>query len=204
MPYAGSAAPTGWLLCDGSAVSRGTYAGLFAVIGTTYGGGDGSTTFNLPNLKGRYPAGRDSSQGEFDTLGESGGAKTHTLAGSEIPSHSHPIGGSTGGESAGHVHTVDPPAAGTSSDGSHSHNLTGWQYGPDNLGVAFGDHGTTGPVPTGSAGAHSHTVDIGAFNSGSNSGGHTHSLPGATGNTGSGGAHNNLPPYLTMNYLIKH
>ena len=50
MPFAGSTIPTGWLNCDGSAVSRTTYADLFAVIGTTYGAGDGSTTFNIPNL----------------------------------------------------------------------------------------------------------------------------------------------------------
>ena len=55
--YAGSTAPTGWLICDGSAVSRTTYANLFSVIGTTYGTGDGSTTFNLPNLKRRFPLG---------------------------------------------------------------------------------------------------------------------------------------------------
>lgn len=56
-PYAGSSAPTGFLLCDGSAVSRATYADLFALISTTYGSGDGSTTFNVPNLKGRFPLG---------------------------------------------------------------------------------------------------------------------------------------------------
>ena len=66
-------APTGWQLCDGTAVSRTTYAALFAVIGETYGAGDGSTTFNLPNLKGRAIVGRDSSQTEFDTLAETGG-----------------------------------------------------------------------------------------------------------------------------------
>lgn len=53
MPYAGSTAPNGWLICDGSAISRTTYADLFAVIGTTYGAGDGSTTFNLPNFTNR-------------------------------------------------------------------------------------------------------------------------------------------------------
>jgi len=76
-PFAGSAAPTGWLLCDGSAVSRTTYANLFTVVGTTYGAGDGSTTFNLPNLKGRFPVGLDASQTEFSTLGKTGGAKSH-------------------------------------------------------------------------------------------------------------------------------
>jgi len=74
--WPGSAAPTGWLMCDGSAVSRATYAALFAVVGTTYGAGDGSTTFNVPNLKGRVAVGKDAAQAEFDVLGETGGTKT--------------------------------------------------------------------------------------------------------------------------------
>ena len=74
--YAGAAAPAGWLLCQGQAVSRTDYADLFAVVGTTYGSGDGSTTFNLPNLKGRIPVGLDAAQTEFDALGETGGQKT--------------------------------------------------------------------------------------------------------------------------------
>lgn len=84
-----SSPPAGWLLCDGSAVSRTEFASLFGVIGTTYGSGDGTTTFNLPDLRGRVPVGRDSTQIEFDTLGEAGGSKTHTLTVSEMPSHSH-------------------------------------------------------------------------------------------------------------------
>lgn len=87
--YAGSTAPTGWLICDGSAVSRTTYANLFSVIGTTYGTGDGSTTFNIPNLKGKVPVGLDSNDTDFDTLGEIGGEKTHTLTVNEMPSHTH-------------------------------------------------------------------------------------------------------------------
>ena len=71
-----SVIPPGFLLADGSAVSRTAYAELFARIGTTYGAGDGSTTFNLPNRKGRVGIGRDTGQTEFDTLGETGGAKT--------------------------------------------------------------------------------------------------------------------------------
>ena len=59
--FGGSSTPSGWLLCNGSAVSRSTYSNLFTVIGTTYGVGDGSTTFNLPNLKGKVPVGYNSS-----------------------------------------------------------------------------------------------------------------------------------------------
>ena len=83
--FAGSTAPTGWLICDGSAVSRTTYADLFSVIGTTYGAGDGSTTFNIPNLKGKVPVGLNSSDTDFDTLGETGGEKEHTLVEGELP-----------------------------------------------------------------------------------------------------------------------
>lgn len=88
-PTARSTAPTGYLLCDGAAVSRSTYAALFSAIGTQFGTGDGSTTFNVPNLKGRIPVGIDSGQTEFDTRGETGGANTHTLTVGEMPSHTH-------------------------------------------------------------------------------------------------------------------
>jgi len=89
IPYAGSVAPSGWLMSDGAAVSRATYSDLFDVIGTQYGAGDGSTTFNVPNLKGRIPVGIDGAQAEFDVRGEIGGAKTHTLSAGEMPSHTH-------------------------------------------------------------------------------------------------------------------
>jgi microcystin-dependent protein len=84
--------PLNWLLCNGSAVSRSEYPSLFAAIGTQYGVGDGTTTFNLPDLRGRVGVGRDASQTEFDVLGETGGAKTHTLTIAEIPSHTHTYG----------------------------------------------------------------------------------------------------------------
>jgi len=87
--FYGSSIPTGWLICDGSAISRTEYNELFDVIGTTYGAGDGSTTFNIPNKKGRVGVGLDLTQTEFDTLGEIGGVKEVTLTVSQIPSHSH-------------------------------------------------------------------------------------------------------------------
>ena len=92
MPTALAAASTGWLLCDGAAVSRLTYAALFSAIGTTYGSGDGSTTFGLPNLKGRVVVGIDAAQTEFNVRGETGGAKTHTLSVAEMPTHNHVSG----------------------------------------------------------------------------------------------------------------
>ena len=79
VPYAGAAAPDGWLLCQGQAVSRTTYAQLFSVIGTTYGSGDGSTTFNLPDMRGRVAVGSDAN------LGAKAGAKTHALTNAELP-----------------------------------------------------------------------------------------------------------------------
>lgn len=88
LPTARTTADTGFLLCDGSAISRTTYSALFSAIGTTYGAGDGSTTFNIPDLRGRVPVGKNS--GTFSTLGSTGGAETHTLSISEMPSHDHP------------------------------------------------------------------------------------------------------------------
>lgn len=87
--YAGSTAPNGWLICDGSAISRSTYSDLFNVIGTTYGTGDGDTTFNLPDLKGKMPVGYDISDNDFSVIGKTGGEKKHTLTISEMPRHTH-------------------------------------------------------------------------------------------------------------------
>jgi microcystin-dependent protein len=92
LPYGGASAPSGYLLCDGTAVSRTTFAALFAVIGTFYGVGNGSTTFNVPDLRGRVPGGLDGGTGRLDTfasLGAAIGLKTHTLTTAEIPSHTH-------------------------------------------------------------------------------------------------------------------
>lgn len=91
MEYPGSNIPSGWLLCDGQAVSRTLYSELFNLLGTTYGSGDGSTTFNIPNLKGKVAVGKDENDTDFDTLGETGGEKTHTLTENEMPSHSHDL-----------------------------------------------------------------------------------------------------------------
>jgi len=162
MSYIAATAPTGWLLCDGAAVSRTTYADLFTVISTTYGVGDGSTTFNVPNLKGRVPVGLDSGQTEFDALAETGGAKTHSLTTSQIPVHAHDIT---------HFHTHEIRA----SVGSFSNNATDlYISGGTAVASTFGT--SRQPISQSTS---------------------------TSGNAGSGGSHNNLQPYLVLNYIIK-
>jgi len=108
LPFAGSTAPSGWLLCFGQAVSRTTYATLFTAIGTAHGAGDGSTTFALPDLRGRVGAGKDDMGGTAASrltsggsgvngaaLGASGGAQTHTLTNAQLPTSAIGTGGST-------------------------------------------------------------------------------------------------------------
>ena len=140
LPFAGASAPSGWLLCDGSAVSRTTYAALFTAISTAFGVGDGSTTFNVPDLRGRVAAGKDNMGGtaasrlttggsgvDGATLGASGGAQTHTLTSAQIPSHTHSLaaGAGAGGNSAtggaGYgFPTATTTAANTGGDGAHN------------------------------------------------------------------------------------
>jgi microcystin-dependent protein len=118
--FGGSSAPTGYLLCDGTAVSRATYSALFGIISTTYGVGDNSTTFNVPNLKGKVAVGRDSSQAEFDNLNDTGGAKTVTLTEAQMPVHTHSlnpgqvVGGSGSGGTNNYAPTGNNPTANTS------------------------------------------------------------------------------------------
>jgi microcystin-dependent protein len=161
--FAGSSAPSGYLLCDGTAVNRTTYATLFGIIGTTYGVGNGSTTFNLPNLKGRVPVGLDSAQSEFDVLGETSGAKAHTLTSPEMPSHTH---------------IKDP----------HNHNFLyqGTEYAAWNWGSAFG--GSLNFMVGNGAGPATSIENRTATNQ----------------PTGGGLPHNNLQPYIVLNYIIKH
>ena len=154
LTYAGSSAPTGYLLCDGTAVSRTTYADLYAVVGTTYGAGNGTTTFNLPDLKGRIPVGKNT--GTFSTLGGSGGAETHTLAVNELPAHNHKFGGDDMISSQG----------GYTSIGTFAYDAT-----------------------SSASGGGQHMVTQGLYD-------------GTTSKTG-GAAHNNLQPYLVVNYIIK-
>jgi microcystin-dependent protein len=133
-PYAGVSAPTGWLYCYGQAVSRTTYALLFAALSTTYGTGDGSTTFNLPDMRGRAAAGKDNMGGvsanrlsavagsvNGDVLGSTGGLETQA-----VPSHTHTFSDSssiTGGPSANQSNVGNQGTAVTVPAVGHTHTV---------------------------------------------------------------------------------
>ena len=151
--FAGTSAPAGYLACDGSAVSRITYARLFGVIGTRYGVGDGSTTFNVPDRRDRFGIGASSTR----AVGSTGGTENVTLTTNQIPSHSH--------------------GAGTyvaASAGSHSHGISlRYSDGPtQSIIAAQRSRGTsTASMSSGSAGSHSHGI---TGNTGSRGSGQAH------------------------------
>lgn len=130
VPFAGSTSPAGWQLCYGQAISRTTYAGLFSAIGTTYGSGDGSTTFNLPDLRGRAVAGLDNMGGSAasrltstvltasNTLGATGGTQTHTLTIAQMPAHDHTYPGAANGGGGANFTAVVLNATGVVSSSS--------------------------------------------------------------------------------------
>ena len=133
--YAGSSAPSGWLICNGQAISRITYVALFAVIGTTYGAGDGLTTFNVPNFVNKTVRGAE-------TVGSTGGSDTVTLSTENLPAHSHDAG-----------------TLATESAGAHRHSLNGADGGLD---LTYVNPGTRniprGTIYTSTTGAHTHTI----------------------------------------------
>jgi len=132
--YGSASIPDGYLECNGAAVSRTTYATLFGVIGTLFGVGDGSTTFNVPNLKGSVAIGYKSTDSDFNAVGKTGGAKTVNLAHSHTQTaHTHSFSGTTnaggslgayGGASntgaTNHTHTFSGTSGGMSDAGSNS------------------------------------------------------------------------------------
>jgi microcystin-dependent protein len=186
--FAGSSAPTGWLLCNGTTASRTTYSNLFSVIGTTYGVGDGSTTFGLPDMRGRVPMGAGtgnqlnaSGSGAITagtamtprTAGAFGGEETHLLSSAEIPAHSHPV------SDAGHTHTIRVNSF--AGDRQIALNNVG-----DGAYYSIGDSGSDG-------------------NDGSRLLYNTTNTTGLTvsNNTGGGGRHAVVSPFVVLNYIIK-
>ena len=179
--FAGSTSPVGWLICDGSTVSRSTYSALFAVIGTTYGSGDGNTTFTLPDLRGRVPIGAGTGAGLTNrVLGTQYGAETVTLDSTSLPTHSHAntvSGGSTGAMSANASHSHSATKSYWHNSGSAAYTFTG---GSSAIGL---------DTPTTDSKNLDHT--------------HTFTPSISNANAGSGGSHANIPPVLTLNYIIK-
>ena len=216
-----STAPnSSWLVCDGSAISRTTYSDLYTVIGVTYGTGDGSTTFNLPDFRARVPVGYNSSAIDDDSDGSNdrssrsiaatGGAETHELQVSELPSHTHSNSlSNTGTDSVAQQTTVDDTGHGhTISPNPHNHRYTsplipgttsartGENYSNDVEMYPTPNGGTTTStsltVNTGNAvlnvtnPTHSHSVNVSLTNAA----------------VGGGGAHNIIQPFQVINYII--
>jgi len=179
-----SSPPVGYLLCDGSAVSRTTYAALFALIGTTFGAGDGSSTFGLPNYTDRTVIGA----GGLYSVGATGGSKDATLV-----SHSHTYSATTSTESADHSHSGT-----TSTGGSHQHGIPTVLGAGGILAIDQETRGTSATVDTDAAGSHDHTITTGGV-----SANHTHSVSGSTSTDGSSATDANLPPYLGIRFIIK-
>lgn len=126
--YAGALAPTGYLICDGTAVSRTTYADLFTAIGTTFGVGNGTTTFNLPDFRRRVPVGAGGTgTGTLgNALGNTGGAETHTLSTSEMPAHQHFVANSSSTSNGSATVSASQTITRANSSGSNgSYDLNG-------------------------------------------------------------------------------
>lgn len=195
-PYAGANAPTNWMLCSGQAISRTVYASLYAAIGTAYGVGDGSTTFNLPDLRGRVIAGIDNMGGSdagrvpwSNTLGTADGVHEVTLTGAQSGTSAH-----------GHSNTL--AVASANATHTHMHALAVSYYGN----VASASTGWNGDnvalrIPTGES---AYQENEGSMTSADAA--HSHSLTGGVSNSSeapASQAHTNMQPTMLMNYIIK-
>ena len=133
-PFAGATAPTGWLMCDGATLSQSQYPKLYAVLGTRYGQ-DGAGTFKVPDLRGKTVFGVAAGDTAFDTLGETGGAKTAALAEANLPAHKHATPALTHTASSGnagtHAHTGSSAAASV----AHAHDRQAHAHGQSNVNV---------------------------------------------------------------------
>lgn len=179
MMHGSATPPAEWLLCDGSAVSRATYASLFAAIGTAWGVGNGTTTFNLPNFTERSPMGTGGTVAT--NIGNAAGALTHTLALSEVPAHDHNFAQTP----HTHLYTDTGHSHNEFNGASQAFNATG---GTGRVGFGAVTTSSTTPVLTGAA-----AVGITIQNANSNI---THNAQGG------GGAHQNVHPVRGVPFII--
>lgn len=183
LPFAASHAPEGFLICDGRAVSRTTYADLFNVIGTTYGGGNGTTTFNLPDLRDEFLRGASPTRPVGTEEGWMTGSHTHTANIGSAGEHAHSI---TVNAAGGHTHTASASSVANhthsitvNSAGNHSHSISESVAGAHNHSVTINSAGAhSHSVKESHAGRHTHSITV------ANAGNHTHS-----GTTSSAGNH---------------
>jgi len=184
VPYAGAASPNAdWLLCDGSAVSRTTYADLFAIVGTTYGAGDTLTTFNLPDMRGRVPVGAGTGVGE----GATGTGKP--VGGAGLTARTR---GEWGGEQN---HTLTTTEAAQKAVTTNSENAT-HQHGPGTNYAA--DQGSVWAYVTNSTYGAA-LIYLNSALSGSQTANHQHTITGSNAGTG----HNTMQPFVVTNYIIR-
>lgn len=207
LKWSAAAAPqAGWLLCDGSAISRTTYADLFGVISTTFGAGNGSTTFNVPDYRGRVLVGKGT-HAEVSSLANNDGL----AVGSRKIKHKHGHSLSISGGS--HTHTISDPGhahgGSTASAGSHSHGFAG---GATALTVsgAWANYGSGGSVMgtvtgTDSSGSHTHSVTVNSATTGVSavSSTHTHANGEFSGTIGDSTGPTDGPAYGVGNIFIK-
>lgn len=189
--YGSNVVPAGWLLCDGTAVSRATYASLFAIVGTTFGPGNGSTTFNLPDMRGRFPVGRNAADTAFDTLGEAGGSKDAVVVSHKHVvnlDHNHPAVQSTD-NNVDHTHAfVDGGSVWVQGNTISPANLTG--ISP----TAIPSGGFKFAATTqGQSATHRHDVNLPPL-------GETNV---DTTTVGSSATNANLPPYRALTFIIR-
>jgi microcystin-dependent protein len=184
--YAGATSPDDWHMCDGSALSRTTEAALFAVIGTTYGAGDGSTTFNVPDLQGIAVIGA----GAGYALGASGGSESVTLTETQLPSHSHEATLDLTEVSATTDILVGTATSGGAAVATEGCTLTSTQNSPPSSVSAaiYLPSATAQAAPITLSGVTT-TVTV------------TGTVENAT--TGSGNDVSVMQPYLALNYIIK-
>jgi len=193
-PWAKATAPVGYVLCDGSAISRTTYADLFAVISTTYGTGNGSTTFNVPNLQGKTPQGYD---GNTYNLAGTGGANTVTVA---VTNNQAATNSLTNNQAVTVTGSISNTSLTEAQLASHAHNYQRKQT-PGSIRDTQGGENQFGQGATANAGSgtgHTHAHTLAGSLTGSVTA--TTSLTGAVTASGT----NSFSPYVVVNYIIKH